>query len=107
MGGPEKVAKYANYYFYGVCESIFGCDGTEAAKVEIPDFLKDETTRSTLTWLGSGVAAVVGAIWGVYKFRSSKAKRNLKPSVSANNGSFSAGRDIRNNKIKMRSDGKR
>ncbi|MGY4350959.1 hypothetical protein ACVWXM_007452 [Bradyrhizobium sp. GM7.3] len=75
--------------------------------MEIPDFLKDETTRSTLTWLGSGVAAVVGAIWGVYKFRSSKAKRNLKPSVSANNGSFSAGRDIRNNKIKMRSDGKR
>ena len=75
--------------------------------MEMPDFLKDETSRSILTWLGTGVATVVGAIWAVYKFRSSKAKLNTKPSVSATNGSFSAGRDIRDNKIEMRSEHKR
>jgi threonine/homoserine efflux transporter RhtA len=51
--------------------------------MEMPDFLKDETTRSILTWLGTGVATIVGAIWAVYKFRGSKAKLDFNPSVSA------------------------
>jgi hypothetical protein len=75
--------------------------------MELPDFLKDETTRSILTWLGTGIATVVGAAWGVYKFRNAKSKSNLKPSVSASSGSISAGRDIRDNKIEMHSGRKR
>ncbi len=71
--------------------------------MELPDYLKDETTRSILTWLGTGVATVVGGIWAAYKFRNTKEKSDLKPSVSANNGSISAGRDIRDNKIEMHS----
>jgi hypothetical protein len=74
--------------------------------MEMPDFLKDETTRSILTWLGTGVATIVGAIWAVYKFRGSKAKLDFNPSVSAINGSISAGRDIRDTKIDARSDRK-
>jgi hypothetical protein len=75
--------------------------------MELPDFLKDETTRSILTWFGGGVATVVGGAWGVYKFSTTKAKPDLKPTVGASNGSVSAGRDIRDNKIEMYSDRKR
>jgi hypothetical protein len=75
--------------------------------MEMPDFLKDEATRSILTWLGTGVASIAGALWAVYKFRSSKEKPKVEPSVSATNGSISAGRDIRDNNIEMRSDTKR
>jgi hypothetical protein len=74
--------------------------------MEVPDFLKDESTRSILSWIGGGVVTVVGAVWAFYKFQSSKTEQNL-PSVSANNGSISAGRDIRDNKIEMHSDRKR
>jgi hypothetical protein len=74
--------------------------------MQLPDFLNDESTRSILTWLGTGVGTVVGAVWAVYKFRSSKAEHNTKPTVSAKNGSISAGRDVRDNKIEMHSDRK-
>ena len=74
--------------------------------MELPELLKDETTRTVLTWLGTGVAAVIGAGWTVYKYRRSKAS-NSKPPVSASNGSISAGRDIRDNKIEIHSDRKR
>ena len=74
--------------------------------MEMPDFLKDESTRSILSWLGGGVVTVIGAVWTFYKFRSSKTEHTL-PSVSANNGSIAAGRDIRDNKIEVQSDRKR
>jgi hypothetical protein len=72
--------------------------------MQLPGFLQDDSTRSILTWFGTGVATIVGAAWAVYKFQKSKAKPESKPSVSASNGSIAAGRDIR---IKLRSDRQR
>jgi hypothetical protein len=71
------------------------------------DFLKDDSTRTILSWLGGGFVTVVGAGWAIYKFWRSKPKHSLEPSVSASNGSISAGRDIRDNKIELHSDHKR
>jgi hypothetical protein len=88
-------------------ETIFGCEGTETLKMQLPDFLKDDSTRTVLSWVGGGFVTVVAAGWAIFKFWRSKPKHSLKPSVGANNGSISAGRDIRDNKIEMHSDRKR
>lgn len=76
------------------------------ATMELPDFLKDETSRSILTWLGTGIATVVCAAWAVYKFRSTREKPRREATVSARNGSISAGRDIRENSIEIHPNGK-
>jgi hypothetical protein len=75
--------------------------------MQLPDFLKDDSTRSILSWFGGGVVTVVSAAWAIYKLRRSKSEHSLRPSVSASNGSISAGRDIRDNKIELHSDNKR
>ena len=74
--------------------------------MQFPDFLRDDSTRSILSWLGGGFVTVVTAGWAIYKLRRSKSEHSLKPSVSASNGSISAGRDIRDNKIELHSNRK-
>ena len=59
------------------------------------DFLKDPDNRALLGWIGTGIAAVVGGIWAVVKFRAKKGDHEPPtPSVSADNSSVAAGRDI-------------
>jgi hypothetical protein len=31
-------------------------------------FLQDENNRAVLTWIGGGIAVVIGAVWAVLKF---------------------------------------
>jgi hypothetical protein len=72
--------------------------------MQIPEFLKDETTRTLIGWLGGAAVVIVSGIWAVFRFLSSKNKR-VEPVVRASRGGVAAGRDIRDSKIDARGDG--
>ncbi len=61
-------------------------------------YLQDENNRAMLGWIGSGIVAVVGGLWAVFKFLKKK-KSAPAPTVSASGGGVAAGRDIRGSKI--------
>jgi hypothetical protein len=75
--------------------------------MQIPGFLQDETTRTIIGWLGAGLVAIIAAGWAIFKFRHTNARKPPAPAVSADNGSVSVGRDIRDSKIETHSDRKR
>ncbi len=64
-------------------------------------FLRDESNRAVLGWIGTGIVVFVGALWAAFKFFLSDRKpKDPSPSiVSASGGSVAAGRDIRDSKI--------
>ena len=72
--------------------------------MQIPDFLRDETTRTLIAWLGGAVVVIVSGVWAVYKFSSSRKNKRIEPVVHASHGSVAAGRDIRDSKIDVRGD---
>lgn len=71
---------------------------------DIWSFLRDESNRALLGWLGAGLVAIVGGIWTALKFLFPKdaTKPERVPMISASYGSIVAGRDIRDNEINQR-----
>jgi hypothetical protein len=47
-------------------------------------FLRDESNREALSWLGGGIVAVASAIWAVVKFRAERKKDDAKKSGDTN-----------------------
>ena len=56
------------------------------------DFLRDETNRAVLGWIGAGVSAVTVGIWAIVTFFAKR--KESAPSVSADQGSVAVGRDV-------------
>ena len=73
-------------------------------------FMQDPHNQAVLSWIGGGIAAVVGGLWAAFKFfftSKEKPKAEAGTTVSASNGGVAAGRDIRNSKINARGGSKR
>jgi hypothetical protein len=66
------------------------------------DFLKDGSNQALFGWIGSGIAVVAGGAWTVLKFAFGKSRVSKQPSVTANNGSVAAGRDVTGNTINIK-----
>jgi hypothetical protein len=69
-------------------------------------FIRDPQNRAVLTWIGSGIVAVVG-IAMKYFLSNSKEKSPTAPTVSASGGGVAVGRDIRGSSIHTGSETKR
>lgn len=66
-------------------------------------FLTDPQNQQTLSWLGGGLAVVCGGLWAVLRFVLDRGRRGgtsasgaspTSPSVLADRGGISAGRDV-------------
>jgi hypothetical protein len=62
-------------------------------------FLQGDANRTVLTFVGTGIAAFVGAIWAAFKFINSK--RAPAPTMTATHGSVIVGGDMKHSEINM------
>ena len=57
-------------------------------------FLSNPANQTTLGWLGGGLVVVFGGLWAVVQFFAKKPESGAaRPSVSADHGSVTIGRD--------------
>jgi hypothetical protein len=88
LGLPPDRA--INPCFLGVLWHNLGAHYGGAFVVEAAwDFLSNPENRAILGWVGGGIVVVLGAIWTVFKYFYGGSR------VSAQDGSFAAGRDIK------------
>lgn len=71
---------------------------------ELWKFISDDQNRALLSWIGGGLVVVIGGIWAVIKYRSSRKENSTAPQVSASRGGIAAGRDIRDSHINLKGD---
>jgi hypothetical protein len=65
-------------------------------------FLAEDHNQAVLGWIGSGVVAMAGGVWAVFKYvLSNRTTKKSAPAltVHATRGSIAAGRDVRDTKI--------
>jgi hypothetical protein len=67
--------------------------------------LQDESTRTVLGWIGGGLVVVIGGLWTVFMFFSSREQEKKdaapNPTVSATHGGVAVGRDIKGSPINI------